>query len=229
MENDSRVTVCTPSARHYWAQKYTRTLHRTNCDPSEPSFFVPVRGTPQGDTISCLTWTVFENICLATLRKDPGRVKLYVRGPDGTIHEAADLCYADDLITLSPTLEGMQRKATIIGGVAEALHLRISIKKLRQIAVDFGAQKLLPKKCEIQMNDGTGNTETIPMKSKGPFDQLGYRSSIGKYPARQRPDLEQFLRTKATLIAVCRAMIRKHASPAAKLIALEYSVFNTAL
>ena len=67
------------------------------------------------------------------------------------------------------------------------------------------------------------------MKSKGPFDQLGYRSSIGKYPARQRPDLEQFRRTKTTLIAVCRAMVRKHASPQAKLIALEYSVFNTAL
>ena len=123
----------------------------------------------------------------------------------------------------------MQRKATIIGGVAEALHLRISIKKLRQIAVDFGAQQLLPEGCEIAMNDGTGNTETIPMKNRGPFDQLGYRSSIGKYPTRQRPDLEQFRRTKATLIAVCRAMVRKHASPQAKLIALEYSVFNTAL
>ena len=96
---------------------------------------------------------MFENICLATLRKDSGRVKIYIRGPNGLIHEAADLCYADDLITLSPSLEGMQRKATIIGGVAEALHLRISIKKLRQIAADFGAQKLLPDVCEIQMND----------------------------------------------------------------------------
>jgi hypothetical protein len=33
----------------------------------------------------------------------------------------------------------MQRKADIIGGIAEALHLKISIKKLRQIAVDFGS------------------------------------------------------------------------------------------
>ena len=119
MENNSKVTVCTPLARHYWAERYTRRLGET--DQTEPSFFVPVNGTTQGDTISCLTWTVFENICLGTLRKDPGRVKLYIRGPDGTIHEAADLCYADDLITVSPTLEGMQRKATIIGGVAEAI------------------------------------------------------------------------------------------------------------
>ena len=123
----------------------------------------------------------------------------------------------------------MQRKATIIGGIAEALHLRISIKKLRQIAADFGAQKLLPDVCEIQMNDGTGQMKAIPMKRDGPFDQLGFRSTIGAHGARRRPDLEQFIRTKATLIAVCRAMARKHATPQAKMIALEYSVFNTAL
>ena len=84
-------------------------------------------------------------------------MKLYIRGSDGLIHEAADLCYADDLIVASSTLEGMQRTADIIGGVAEALHLRISIKKLRQIAVDFGPQKLLPAKCELSVKDGTGH------------------------------------------------------------------------
>ena len=123
----------------------------------------------------------------------------------------------------------MQRKTDIIGGVAEALHLRISIKKLRQIAVDFGPQKLLPAKCELTVNDGTGHLQTVVMKSKGPLEQLGYRHSIGKFPRRQRPDLDQFRRTKAKLIAVCRAMVRKHASPQAKLVALEHSVFNTTL
>ena len=129
--------------------------------------FVPICGTPQGDTISCLTWTVFENICLATLRQDTGRIKLYIRGPDGTIHEAADLCYADDLVTVSPTLAGMQRKVDIIGAVSQALHLRISIKKLRQLAVNFGQQPLLPTQCTLEINDGTGKKTALPVKDKG--------------------------------------------------------------
>jgi hypothetical protein len=195
-EKDSRVTVLTPIARHHWATKYTRTLHRGEASASEPSFFIPFKGTPQGDTISCLTWTVFENICLATLCKDPGRVKLYIRGADGLIHEAADLCYADDLNTISPTLQGMQRKADIIGGIAEALHLKISIKKLRQIAVDFGSQALIPKPCSLDVNDGTGKIESVTIPPKGPFDQLGYKYSVGVYPVNQRPDLDQFIRLK---------------------------------
>ena len=168
-------------------------------------------------------------ICLAALRKDAGRIKLYVRGSNGLIYEAADLCYADDLNTVSPTLEGMQRKADIIGGLAEILHLRISIKKLRQIAADFGAQQLLPAKCSLKVNDGTGNIVSVDIPPRGPFDQLGYRHSVGAYPHNQRPDLEQFQRTKAFLIAVCRSLQRKSATAGCKLAALEMSVFNTAL
>ena len=65
---------------------------------------------------------------MAALHTDKGRVKLYIRGANGLIYEAADLCFADDLITISPTLAGMQRKADIIGGFAEIIHLRISVR-----------------------------------------------------------------------------------------------------
>ena len=50
MESKSKVTVCTPLAKHYWAERYTRKLGEV--DSTEPSFFVPVNGTPRGDTIS---------------------------------------------------------------------------------------------------------------------------------------------------------------------------------
>ena len=114
MEEDSHVTVLTPLAKHHWAERYARTLHLGDPELAAPAFLIPAQGTPQGDTISCLNWTVFENFCLAALRSDPGRVKLYIRGSNGLIYEAADLCFADDLNTISPTLAGMQRKADII-------------------------------------------------------------------------------------------------------------------
>ena len=83
----------------------------------------------------------------------------------------------------------MQRKADIIGGLAEILHLRISVKKLRQIAVDFGSQQLLPDQRTLSVNDGTGKMEVLTIPSKGPFDRLGYRNSIGKFQAHQGPTL----------------------------------------
>ena len=123
----------------------------------------------------------------------------------------------------------MQRKADNIGGIAKALHLKISIKKLRQIAVDFGSQALIPKPCSLDVNDGTGKIESVTIPPKGPFDQLGYKYSVGVYPVNQRPDLDQFIRLKSFLIAVCRSLKRKSATPLCKLAALEMSVFNTVL
>ena len=111
----------------------------------------------------------------------------------------------------------MQRKADIIGGFAEMLHLRISIKKLRQIASDFGPQGLLPLVREIRVNDGTGRIETLKIPSRGPFDQLGYRYSVGAYPRNQRPDLDQFLKLKSMLTAECRSLVRKSANAGANL------------
>ena len=42
MENDSKVYICSPTARHYWANKYTRTLHSGAFESPEPSFSVPI-------------------------------------------------------------------------------------------------------------------------------------------------------------------------------------------
>jgi hypothetical protein len=45
----------------------------------------------------------------------------------------------------------------------------------------------------------------------------------------QRPDVDQFFRLKAFLIAVCRSLARKSATAMCKLAALEMSVFSTTL
>ena len=123
----------------------------------------------------------------------------------------------------------MQRKVDIIGGLAEILHIRISIKKLRQVATDFGPQQFLPEECSLNVNDGTGKIETMVIPPRGPFDQLGYRNSVGKLAPNHRPDFEQFKSVKALLIAVCRSLQRKSATAGCKLAALEMSVFNTVL
>ena len=46
--------------------------------------------------MSCIYWTQFEDIVLAALRLDNNKYKIYIRGSDGEIHAAQDICYADD-------------------------------------------------------------------------------------------------------------------------------------
>ena len=144
IEAGSIVTARTPLAHAHWA---TQLAHRTRqkgtaaqIKLTAPATFTPDKGTPQGDTASCLHWTAFENIFLAALRVDDTRAKLYIRGPDGELYEAIDICYADDLITISPDLAGMQRKADIVGQLAETCHLQISTPKLRTVGTHFGQE-----------------------------------------------------------------------------------------
>ena len=229
-ENGCKVTVRTPSAHQYWATAHSWRLGtQPTAGPDEPAFLIPLCGTPQGDTASCLNWTVFENICLAALRLDTRRVRMYIRGPNGELHEAIDLCYAHDLITIAPTVEGLQRNADIVGDIAQALHLQISIAKLRQLAVNYGHELLLPPDPTIRMNDGLGRSAEVPLPSKGPFKQLGYTFTIGKRLPTENLDQEQFTSVKTHLTMVCNNMIRKHADPLSKLVALQTSVINSCL
>jgi hypothetical protein len=64
-------------------------------------------------------------------------------------------------------------------------------------------------------------SSTVAIPNKGPFDQLGYKYSVSVYTINQRPDLDQFRRFKALLIAVCRSLARKSATAMCKLAALE--------
>ena len=110
IEAESKVYVRTPLAHEHWAKKIANklrdrsyTLRLSNEDPCP---FTPEGGVPQGDKMSCIYWTQFEDIVLAALRLDNNKYKIYIRGSDGEIHAAQDICYADDLTTFSTTIEG---------------------------------------------------------------------------------------------------------------------------
>ena len=102
LESQSQVYVRTPIANEYWARRkanlennesYANGIKLNLSTPEEPCHFTPGGGVPQGDKLSCLYWTIFEDICLAALRIDgTNRAKLYIRGSDNIIHVAHDIC-----------------------------------------------------------------------------------------------------------------------------------------
>ena len=79
LEAQSHVYVRTPLANEYWARKkadleknksYAKGIRLNLSAPEVPCHFTPGGGVPQGDKLSCLYWTMLEDICLAALRID---------------------------------------------------------------------------------------------------------------------------------------------------------------
>ena len=99
----------------------------------------------------------------------------------------------------------MQRKADIVGQLAEACHLQISTPKLRTVGVQFGQEGTPPLNPSKQLNDGTGNIHTVPVLIANDFKHLGYTPTIAK--TRKQADINQFVRTKAMLNNVCNNII----------------------
>ena len=121
----------------------------------------------------------------------------------------------------------MQRKADIVGQIAQVGHLQISTPKLRTVGAQYGNEGAPPQNPTILLNDGTGQLHTVPVPLSNSFKHLGYAPTIAK--SRKRADLQQFIRTKAMLNTVCNTIIKKSATPLCKLVALQSSVLNSAL
>ena len=135
---------------------------------TRPCTFIRDRGTPQGDVSSPHAWTAFFDIALRALEAtDPAT---HFRMPSSTSDSAlvSDLGYADDLVSLSCTLDGLQHKADLMSAFALLFDLTISAPKLR--AVCLGMSPPLP----TLIIHGSGWTPTvIPVRSQGSVTILG--------------------------------------------------------
>ena len=100
-------------------------------------FFQRERGTPQGDVTSPHNWTSFFDIALRALELDAtdpaSPAHIHATHPPirlaGT--RVSELAYADDLVSMAHTREGLQRKADIISAFTILFDMEISVGKLR--------------------------------------------------------------------------------------------------
>jgi hypothetical protein len=142
LDKEGHVYVRTPLAHHIWATELAKNPELTIAEiRNKHSDLTKVqcnKGIAQGDLDSCLRYIIFKDLTLISLKEDPKREKIYIRGAAGLIHEVIDLCYADDLVTFSGTIAGQQRKADIIGAITQIFNLQINVAKLRTAACNFG-------------------------------------------------------------------------------------------
>ena len=93
----------------------------------------------QGDISSPHTWVVFFDIILRTLEQvdtDP----FLLNDDQGCTRPAPDASYADNLVYLAATRQGLQAKADIVSACALILGLKIVIHKPRIFSQDWTTQ-----------------------------------------------------------------------------------------
>ena len=103
--------------------------------PTRPGTFMRERGTHQRDVSSPHAWAAFFDIALRALdMTDPAS---HFRMPTSRTTSAtvSDIGYADDPVSLSSSLAGLQHKAGIMSAFALLFDLTISAPKLRAACI----------------------------------------------------------------------------------------------
>ena len=126
------------------------------------------RGTPQGYDSSPRAWTAFFDIALRALDMTDPAIHFHMPTHHQTHVAVSDIGYADDFVSLSSSLAGLQYKADLMTAFALLFDLTISAPKLR--AAYLGTA--LPNPSLIIRGPGWTPT-TIAVRTHGSITILG--------------------------------------------------------
>jgi len=168
--------------RSEWAwDTWTEHGHGGFPDTSQDSF-QPARGTGQGDVSSPLTWTAVFDILLTALDLDrPESDPFPLHGPTGAL-DAPDIAYADDLLSFSGSLPGLQRKADLVSAFTVTFGLQLAIPKLRVFRTPVGAPTPAAR---LTVHTAPWTPHQVPLLSEGTIKCLGVLYSLDHSPAPQ--------------------------------------------
>jgi hypothetical protein len=130
----------------YVGTPYTRNINQTQgtggfsiTDPTKTPCFQAVVGTGQGDVASPFNWNAFFDILLCAL-DTVSSTPFYVRGEEHVLHPTEDTGYADDLISVSACIDGLQDKADLVSAFSIIFGLDIAVQKLRAVQIHWGSE-----------------------------------------------------------------------------------------
>jgi hypothetical protein len=208
MDNDDTVTVRTPFS--------------SSITPTIPATFSTGQGTGQGDISSPDIWNAFMDMLL-TLLANHTESRFYFKIPNNAIHPQQDIAYADDLISISPTLQILQDKADHVSAFALFFGLKINSDKLRAFQLTWGSEiySQLLTKCDRHIIIRTKNWDPIPipLATSGHLKYLG-----GTLDGHGMSTTEKQIISKLTK-GVANTLLRKHSTPAIKISTILTAVY----
>ena len=125
LDDHGPTAVRSPWALEAWRQTGYQGLG-SEISTVRPGTFVRERGTPQGDVSSPHAWTAFFDIALRALAMTDPALHFQMPTARDTTATVSDLGYADNLVSLSSSLAGLQHKADLMSAFALLFDLTIS-------------------------------------------------------------------------------------------------------
>ena len=194
LDDQGPTTVRSPWALETWRRSG---YHGFGARPSTscPNTFIRERGTPQGDVSSPHAWTAFFDIALCALATTDPSLHFRMLTSRSESALVSDIGYADDLVSLSSSLAGLQHKADLMSAFALLFDLAISAPKLR--AVCLGPA---PPNPTLTIH-GAGWTPTvIPVRTGGSLTILGLTIDLATHQISQSQSTHAHLTQAATIL-----------------------------
>ena len=134
-------------------------------DATKCPCFVAEVGTGQGDVASPFSWIGFYDILLRSL-STVCTTPLLVRSEEHVLHPTEDSGYADDLISVSARIEGLQAKADIVSAFSIIFGLDIAVAKLRAVQIHWGSEDSAETPTHITIHtEQWSNSTLVPILS----------------------------------------------------------------
>ena len=198
LDDHGPTAVRSPWALDAWRRKGYHGLG-PGISPTRPGTFTRERGTPQGDVSSPHAWTAFFDIALRAL--DMTDHDRHFRMPTSrtTSTTVSDIGYADDLVSLSSSLAGLQHKADIMSAFALLFDLTISAPKLRAACIGPA-----PPNPSLIIHGPGWTPTTLPIRTQGSITILGLTLDISEEHTTQSNITRTTLAQAATLLGYQR-------------------------
>ena len=153
------------------------------------------QGAGQGDKASPSIWIAVMDIILTALElAAPGDFVL--ESSDGSHYIANDLSYADDLITLSATVEAIQQKADVVSAMTLFLGLEVAVEKFRTCALTNSPS---PNPLVVHTKNWAPNE--VHFQQEGFLKYLGSKQSLDGSSSEDQESLLIFLKETAARLA----------------------------
>ena len=211
LDNDACHVIRSDWALSLWASKGMEGISRADSAMS----YNPERGIGQGDVSSPATWVAVFDIVLCALAEVESEEHSFLLSSSHGHYYAPDIAYADDLLSVARTLDGLQAKADMMSLCAILLGLTIAVKKLRTFYVGRPIPLVAPLHLTVHMDPW--QPTQIDIASGGTLKSLGVVHDMdlsGK---------SQYALTTANLTQTVTALALSRASPACVLAALRSS------
>ena len=195
LDDHGPTAVRSPWALEVWRRAGYQGFS-TDLSTVRPGTFVRERGTPQGDVSSPHAWTAFFDIALRALAMTDPSLHFQMPSTRADTVPVSDLGYADDLVSLSSSLAGLQHKADLMSAFALLFDLTISAPKLRAACLG----PTLPNPTLTIHGPGWTPT-TIPVRTQGSITILGLTLDIDAQQTTQPLLTRTHLTQAATILS----------------------------